>query len=119
MLTLIIPVCVFGNLGHFRRAGHGGGMILMGCLVSLLPVATAIIIHAAAQFVANGSRAVIHRRYIVCGTVPLCHRPGTGNGIDADDFFCARQSHRIYYWAFCPLRNCTAAQIDMNIRRPW
>lgn len=64
-LALIIPLCVFVTSAISGVLGMAGGMILMGCLVSLLPVATAIIVHASAQFVANGSRAVIHRKYIV------------------------------------------------------
>lgn len=64
-LALIIPLCVFVTSAISGVLGMAGGMILMGCLVSLLPVATAIVIHAAAQFIANGSRAFLHRKYIV------------------------------------------------------
>lgn len=68
-LALIIPLCVFVTSAISGVLGMAGGMILMGCLVSLLPVATAIVIHAAAQFVANGSRAFLHRKYIVWATL--------------------------------------------------
>lgn len=64
-LSLIIILCVFVTSAISGVLGMAGGMILLGCLVSLLPVATAIIIHAAAQFVANGSRAILHRQHIV------------------------------------------------------
>lgn len=64
-LAVIITACVFATSAISGALGMAGGMILMGCLVSLLPVAAAIIIHAAAQFVSNASRAVLHRRFIV------------------------------------------------------
>ncbi len=64
-LALIITLCVFVTSAISGVLGMAGGMILMGCLVSLLPVATAVVIHAAAQFVSNGGRAFLHRKYIV------------------------------------------------------
>jgi uncharacterized membrane protein YfcA len=45
--------------------GMAGGMVLMGVLLWLLPVQQAMILHAVAQFFANGSRAFIHREHIV------------------------------------------------------
>lgn len=44
--------------------GMAGGMMLMGALAFLLPVQAAFVTHGILQLVANGSRAVIHRRYI-------------------------------------------------------
>jgi uncharacterized membrane protein YfcA len=44
--------------------GVAGGLILMGGLVYLLPVAQAMVVHGAAQFVSNASRAVLWRRYL-------------------------------------------------------
>jgi len=49
--------------------GMAGGMVLMGVLVWLLPVQQAMILHAIAQFFANGSRAFIHRRHIYTKTL--------------------------------------------------
>ena len=65
MLTILLPLCVLATSAISGVLGMAGGMILMGVLVSILPVASAIIIHAAAQFVANASRAILHRRSIV------------------------------------------------------
>ncbi len=45
--------------------GVAGGLILMGALVYLLPVAQAMIVHGAAQFVSNASRSVLWRKYLV------------------------------------------------------
>lgn len=50
--------------------GMAGGMILMGLLVWLLPVQQAMIVHAIAQFFANGSRAFIHRAHIYRPSLP-------------------------------------------------
>ena len=50
--------------------GMAGGMILMGVLLWFLPVEQAMVLHATAQFFANGSRAYIHRQYIVYKTLP-------------------------------------------------
>lgn len=50
--------------------GMAGGMILMGLLVWLLPVQQAMILHAIAQFFANGSRAFIHRTHIYRASLP-------------------------------------------------
>lgn len=44
--------------------GMAGGMILMAVLISMLPVATAMVIHGAVQATSNGSRAWFLRRHI-------------------------------------------------------
>jgi uncharacterized protein len=44
--------------------GMAGGLLLMGLLALLLPVSAAFVAHGFIQFVANGWRAVIHRKHI-------------------------------------------------------
>ena len=44
--------------------GMAGGIIFMGVLNALVPVATAMIIHGAVQMVSNGYRAFLWRRHI-------------------------------------------------------
>ncbi|WP_300390527.1 sulfite exporter TauE/SafE family protein [Henriciella sp.] len=44
--------------------GMAGGLILMGVLTALLPVATAMIVHGAIQMVSNGWRAFLLRNHI-------------------------------------------------------
>ncbi|WP_300375709.1 sulfite exporter TauE/SafE family protein [Henriciella sp.] len=44
--------------------GMAGGLILMGVLTALLPVATAMIVHGAIQMVSNGWRAFLLRDHI-------------------------------------------------------
>ncbi len=44
--------------------GMAGGLILMGVLASLVPVATAMVMHGFIQIVSNGSRAFLLRQHI-------------------------------------------------------
>jgi len=44
--------------------GMAGGLILMGVLAAMLPVATAMIVHGAIQMVSNGYRAFLWRKHI-------------------------------------------------------
>lgn len=65
--TFIFPVILFAVLFTSFLSGilgMAGGMILMGVLVWLLPVGTAMILHAIAQFFANSTRAFLHRKHI-------------------------------------------------------
>lgn len=65
LLPFLILLCVLATAVVSGVFGLAGGMILMACLVSLLPVAGAIVLHATAQLASNGSRAFFHRRHIV------------------------------------------------------
>ena len=44
--------------------GMAGGMILMGVLVTVMPVSAAMVLHGAAQLTSNGWRAVLWRRHV-------------------------------------------------------
>ncbi len=44
--------------------GMAGGLILMGVLLALVPVATAMIVHGVLQFIANIWRAILLRQHI-------------------------------------------------------
>jgi uncharacterized membrane protein YfcA len=44
--------------------GMAGGLMLMGGLTLALPVSAAMVTHGAVQFVSNGWRAILHRRFI-------------------------------------------------------
>lgn len=44
--------------------GMAGGLILMGALAFVLPVSVAFVTHGILQLVANGWRAVLHRKYV-------------------------------------------------------
>ncbi len=44
--------------------GMAGGMILMGVLITFMPVSAAMVLHGAAQLTSNGWRAVLWRRHV-------------------------------------------------------
>lgn len=44
--------------------GMAGGMILMGVLVFMMPVPTAMVLHGITQMTSNGWRALVWRRYV-------------------------------------------------------
>lgn len=51
--------------------GMAGGLMLMGGLTLVMPVAAAMFTHGAVQFVSNGWRAVLHRKHIAWGIIAL------------------------------------------------
>ena len=55
--------------------GMAGGLLLLGALLLVLPVAVAFVVHGLLQLVSNGWRAVLHRRHIARTTV-LCYGAG-------------------------------------------
>lgn len=69
-LSIALMCAVFITSVLSGILGMAGGMILMGILVFLLPVQQAMILHAIAQFFANGSRAFIHRKHIYRPVLP-------------------------------------------------
>jgi len=64
LLTVLLTSMLSGVLGM------AGGMILMAVLVSMLPVAAAMVVHGAVQATSNGSRAFFLRRYIQWRLMP-------------------------------------------------
>ncbi len=64
-MPYLIILCIFIGSIISGTLGMAGGMLLMGVLAWLLPVTTAIFLHALAQFFSNGFRAFLHRRHIL------------------------------------------------------
>ena len=62
-LTLALSVIVLGTSFLSGIFGMAGGMILMGALLPVLPVPTAMVLHAISQMSANGWRATLWMRY--------------------------------------------------------
>ncbi|MFN7165079.1 MAG: TSUP family transporter [Hyphomonas sp.] len=62
--ALVILVTVLVTAFISGIFGMAGGLILMGVLAAMLPVATAMVVHGAVQMVSNGYRAFLWRRYI-------------------------------------------------------
>lgn len=70
MLYALLITSVFATSVLSGVLGMAGGMILMAILVATLPVASAMILHGAAQFTANASRAWFLRSHIQWGILP-------------------------------------------------
>lgn len=51
--------------------GMAGGIIMMAILLSILPVASAMVLHAAIQLVSNSWRAILWRKHIVWHVTPF------------------------------------------------
>ena len=58
---LVVVFCTSALSGIF---GMAGGLILLGVLLAILPVSTAIAVQGAIQIIANGSRAFFSRAFI-------------------------------------------------------
>lgn len=67
--SLVILIAVLVTAFISGIFGLAGGLILMGVLTALMPVATAMIIHGAVQLVSNGYRAFRLRSHINWGVV--------------------------------------------------
>jgi uncharacterized protein len=74
LLVVLITATVSGVFGM------AGGLMLMGALTLIMPVAAAMVTHGAVQFVSNGWRAVLHRRHIDWRIIVMY---GAGSGIAA------------------------------------
>lgn len=64
MTMALLLILVFATATVSGVFGMAGGLMLMGGLTLALPVAAAMVTHGAVQFVSNGWRAVLHRRFI-------------------------------------------------------
>lgn len=61
--TVFLLVCAFVTATLSGVFGMAGGLVLMGALALALPVQAAFVTHGVLQLVANGWRAVLHRRH--------------------------------------------------------
>jgi uncharacterized protein len=61
--------------------GMAGGLVLMGALALVLPVSAAFVTHGILQLVANGWRAVLHRRHIAWRIVAVYAAGSTVAGL--------------------------------------
>ena len=66
--TIIVSVLAMAVLSGV--IGMAGGLLLMGVLVSLLPVSSAMIVHGAVQATSNDARWVFLRRHMQWDIVP-------------------------------------------------
>lgn len=67
---MTLPAAAFLLFAAFATAtlsgvfGMAGGLVLMGALAMVLPVSAAFVTHGVMQLVANGWRAVLHRKHV-------------------------------------------------------
>jgi uncharacterized membrane protein YfcA len=64
MIAAFILVATFVTAFISGVFGMAGGLILMGALALVLPVAAAMVVHGVIQSVSNGWRAVLHLQWI-------------------------------------------------------
>lgn len=62
--ALFIVILAFVTATLSGVFGMAGGLVLMGGLALVLPVSAAFVTHGLLQLVANGWRAVLHRKYV-------------------------------------------------------
>ena len=70
LLWLLVTLSAFGTSVLSGIVGMAGGMMLMFVLISVLPVSSAMILHAATQLTANGSRAWMLREHVLWRLLP-------------------------------------------------
>lgn len=63
-LTLVLSLLILATSFLSGIFGMAGGMILMGALLPILPVPTAMVMHAIAQMASNGWRSALWLRYV-------------------------------------------------------
>jgi uncharacterized protein len=63
-MVLLLSLIVFATAVLSGIFGMGGGLILMGVLLAVLPVPAAMLLHGATQLCANGSRAALLWRHL-------------------------------------------------------
>ena len=64
-VSILIVIAAFLTSILSGLFGMAGGIVFMGLLAWLLPVATALALHGTIQFASNGWRAFLHRAHIV------------------------------------------------------
>lgn len=69
-MTVLLIVSILATSFISGVMGMAGGMILMGVLLLLLPIGSAMVLHGFTQLCSNGFRAYIHRRHILWRLLP-------------------------------------------------
>ena len=71
LAALFIIVLSFVTATLSGVFGMAGGLVLMGGLALVLPVSAAFVTHGLLQLVANGWRAILHRKHVAWSIVAL------------------------------------------------
>jgi uncharacterized protein len=64
LLTLVLCLVMVATSFLSGLFGMAGGMVLIGVLLALLPLPTAMVLHAVTQMASNGWRALLWRRHV-------------------------------------------------------
>ncbi|MEO8115645.1 MAG: TSUP family transporter, partial [Phenylobacterium sp.] len=64
LIPLFIVATAFVTATLSGVFGMAGGLVLMGALALVLPVSAAFVTHGILQLVANGWRAILHRKHV-------------------------------------------------------
>ena len=70
MTALVILATVLATAVLSGVIGMAGGVLLMAVLVTILPVASAMILHGAVQAASNGARFLFLREHVMWGILP-------------------------------------------------
>lgn len=70
ILWALITLSAFATSVLSGIVGMAGGMVLLFVLITLLPVSSAMVLHAATQLTANGSRAWMLREHMLWQLLP-------------------------------------------------
>ena len=71
MTAFVILATVLATAVLSGVIGMAGGVLLMAVLVTLLPVASAMILHGAVQAASNGARFLFLREHVMWGIMPF------------------------------------------------
>jgi uncharacterized membrane protein YfcA len=71
METLVLAVAVLATSTLSGILGMGGGMILMGIFLLLVPLEWAMVLHGFTQLASNASRATLHRHAVEWRFLPM------------------------------------------------
>ena len=71
MTAFVILATVLATAVLSGVIGMAGGVLLMAVLVTLLPVASAMILHGAVQAASNGARFLFLRQHVMWGILPF------------------------------------------------
>ena len=80
LLWTLVTLSAFATSVLSGIVGMAGGMVLLVILVTVLPVSSAMVLHAATQLTANGSRAFMLKAHILWRLLPL-YLLGAGTAI--------------------------------------
>ena len=71
MIAYLILAAVLATSVLSGVIGMAGGVLLMAVLVTLLPVASAMVLHGAVQATSNGARFLFLREHVMWGILPF------------------------------------------------